>query len=88
MPASDPRDRVVIATLAALTRHSRCDGAEATAAARRAANVDRFERLVDPDRVLTSAERARRAEIARRAHMVNLARKSAKARRTRAGGQS
>lgn len=51
-----------------------------TAPARKAFD-DRFEREVDPDGVLTEAERARRAEHARKAHFKRLALKSAKSRR-------
>jgi hypothetical protein len=40
----------------------------------------RFVDQVDPDRVLPEAERQRRAEAARRAHMAQLAFRSAKAR--------
>ncbi|MGH3574069.1 MAG: hypothetical protein ACRDUW_19985 [Pseudonocardiaceae bacterium] len=43
----------------------------------------RFERQVDPDNTLAPAERARRAEAARRAHMQRLALASSKARRAR-----
>jgi hypothetical protein len=41
----------------------------------------RFERLVDPDGSLPPEERARRADRARRAHMLTLAERSAEARR-------
>lgn len=43
----------------------------------------RFERQVDPEGVLPPEERAKRAERARRAHMLTLAAKSAAARRRR-----
>lgn len=43
----------------------------------------RFEKLVDPDGSLDPKERAIRADRARRAHMLDLAAKSAKARRQR-----
>lgn len=43
----------------------------------------RFERQVDPEGVLPPAERARRAEHARKAYFLGLALKSAKARRQR-----
>jgi hypothetical protein len=43
----------------------------------------RFERVVDPDGVLPADERARRADRARRAHMLSLAARSAEVRRTR-----
>jgi hypothetical protein len=44
----------------------------------------RFEREVDPDGVLEPAERARRAENARRIYMIRLAEKSRQARAERA----
>lgn len=49
----------------------------------RKAAMDRFEREVDPDGVLTPQERAKRAEWARKAHMYRLALKSAAARQRR-----
>ncbi|MCX2934718.1 hypothetical protein ORI20_31080 [Mycobacterium sp. CVI_P3] len=49
----------------------------------RKAALDRFEREVDPDGVLTPQERARRAEWARKAHMQRMAMKSAAARKRR-----
>lgn len=54
-----------------------------TAPARRAF-LARFEREVDPEGRLAPAERAKRAENARRAHFQRLALQSAKARRRRA----
>lgn len=53
-----------------------------TAAARKAAH-DQFERQVDPDGVLLPAERARRAESARRAYFSALALRSARKRQRR-----
>ncbi len=50
-----------------------------TAPARRAAEA-RFDKLVDPDNVLPAAERARRAEAARKAHYTRMAMKSAQVR--------
>jgi hypothetical protein len=49
----------------------------------RQAFLDRFEREVDPDGTLPPAERARRAEHARKAYFAKLALKSAQARRRR-----
>lgn len=43
----------------------------------------RFERLVDPEGVLPLAERAKRAEHARKAHFKRMAMKSAQVRRRR-----
>jgi hypothetical protein len=58
------------------------DRAARTWPARKAA-LDRFEREVDPDGLLTPKERAKRAEWARKAHMQRLALKSAAARQRR-----
>jgi hypothetical protein len=58
------------------------DRSARTAPGRRAA-ADRWERQVDPDGTLDPAERARRADHARKAYMAGLALKSAKARRKR-----
>ncbi|MGY4650503.1 hypothetical protein [Mycobacterium sp. URHB0021] len=49
----------------------------------RKAALDRFEREVDPDGVLASQERVKRAEWARKAHMQRLALKSVAARQRR-----
>lgn len=43
----------------------------------------RFERLVDPEGRLDPAERTVRADRARRAHMLQLAQRSAEARRNK-----
>lgn len=69
--------------MAAHAMHARNDSREVTANARKAF-VERFEREVDPDRVLPVAERQRRAEHAMRAHMTRLALRSARARTARA----
>lgn len=83
-PATDPADRALIARIAAHTRWAMtADPLAATAPARKAFN-ERFERLVDPDGVLTPPERALRAEHARKAYFVRLALRSATARRNRA----
>ncbi|MDE3205152.1 MAG: hypothetical protein KGQ66_13155 [Acidobacteriota bacterium] len=58
------------------------DRSARTAAARQAFR-DRFEREVDPEGVLSPAERSRRAEHARRAYYRRLAAASAKARAAR-----
>jgi hypothetical protein len=61
------------------------DRAARTAPARAAADA-RFEKLVDPDGKLPPAERAKRAENARRAHFQRMAFQSAKVRQARANG--
>ena len=79
--ALTPAQRSLRAKIAAHASWARTsDRASRTAAARQAA-TDRFERQVDPDGVLPPDERARRADSARRAHMLSLAAKSAAARR-------
>jgi hypothetical protein len=51
----------------------------------RRALLDRFERQVDPDGVLSPDERARRAGHARKAYFARLALRSAQARRKASG---
>jgi hypothetical protein len=58
------------------------DRAARTAPAR-AAQIERFERQADPDGVLPPDERARRGAELQHAHMVQMAAKSAVARRRR-----
>ena len=79
--ASTPDDRALAARIAAHTKWaSTPDRTAATAPARRAF-LNRFERQVDPDGTLPLAERARRAEHARKAYFLRLAKASAEARR-------
>jgi len=74
-------ERALRARLAAHSLHARvADPAAHTAPARRAF-LDRFEREVDPDGLLPTEERQRRAEHARKAYFLRLALASAKARR-------
>jgi hypothetical protein len=75
-----PSERTLRSRIGGYVRASRYDGREMTAAARRTF-LDSFERQVDPDGLLPPAERARRAEAARRAHMTALSLKAAQARR-------
>ena len=78
-----PTERKLIGQIAA--HHSwahTADRAARTAPARKAA-LDRFERDVDPEGVLTPAQRALRAANARKAYFSQLALKSAQARRRR-----
>lgn len=80
MAARNPAVRRTAARIASLTRWSQvADPAAATAPARKGF-MARFEREVDPDGALSPAERARRAELAMRAHMSRLALASAKRR--------
>jgi hypothetical protein len=83
--ALSPSERTLRARLAAHTLHASVDSRVHTERAR-ATFLSRFESDVDPNGELTVDERARRAEHAKRAYFLGLALKSAKARRTRAGG--
>lgn len=67
------------ASIAALTRWSKEDPAP-NAARGQAGLLARFERQVDPNNELQPAERQRRAEAARKAHMRTLAFRSSRAR--------
>lgn len=58
------------------------DRAARTEPARRAA-IERFERLVDPDNLMTPQQRARAAESARREAMTRLSARAAAARQRR-----
>jgi hypothetical protein len=73
-----PTQRSMRARIAANTRWSREDPA-ATASRGQAGLLAKFVDQVDPDRQLPEAERIRRAEAARRAHMQRLAFLSSKA---------
>jgi len=57
------------------------DDRTARTASARSAAMARFEAQVDPDGVLTEAERSRRADHARKAYFTQLALKSVQARR-------
>jgi hypothetical protein len=78
-----PEQRVLRSRAAAYRLHATHDPKETTKKAR-AAFATRFEREVDPDGLLPPAERARRAEAARRAYFTRLALRSSQARRRRA----
>ncbi len=75
-----PELRSLHARAAAFSKWAKTDPVEGTAAARKAA-LERFDRQVDPEGSLPPAERARRAECARKAYFSRLALASAKARR-------
>lgn len=80
-----PEQRRMRASLAANEMWARTpDRSQRTAAARQGA-LDRFEKQVDPDGVLSPVERAARAENAQRAHMQRMALASSRARAARAG---
>jgi hypothetical protein len=54
----------------------------------REAFLKRFEREVDPDNKLSTDERRRRAEHAKRAYMLRLAKRATAARKVRRGEQA
>ena len=72
-------ERSLRGRIGAYSLHAQRDSREITAPARRAF-MARFEREVDPAGALTPEERARRADMARKAYFTRLAYRSAKAR--------
>lgn len=71
--------RVLYGRMGAHKLHAMHDSRQLTAPGRRAF-LERFEREVDPNGVLTDAERSRRAVHARKAYFAGLAAQSAAAR--------
>lgn len=84
MPAS-PSEKSLRGQIAAHESWARTPDRPARTANARKAALDRFELEVDPNGELTPAERAKRAENARKAYFARLALKSAQARRRRGG---
>lgn len=78
-----PEEARARGALGAHVRWSRTVDRVAATAAARAAALQRFEREVDPDGVLTPEERAVRAKHAKAAHMRRMSMAAAKARRER-----
>ncbi len=74
-------ERSLIARVGAHESWARTTDRAGRTAPARAAMLDRFDRKVDPDGVLTAQERAIRAGHARQAYFARLALKSAKSRR-------
>ena len=74
--------RARAAAYAMLAKH----GSRKGALRGQAALLAKFERQVDPDRLLAPEERRLRALHARRAHMARLALASARSRRAKRGG--
>jgi len=81
VPSHDARDRVAIAKIAANSQWAKVPDRTARTATARAAFLDRFEREVDPDGLMSPADRAKAAENARKVHFQRLARRSAQARK-------
>ena len=78
-----PGQRATRARIAAHARWAASEDRRQGTAAARAAFLDRFERLVDPEQRLPAEERARRAENARKAHFARLVLLSSQARAAR-----
>lgn len=85
MPRFTPAERSLRGQIAINERWARATQAERDATARRgqAGLLAKFEAQVDPDGTLPTAERARRAEHLRKAHMARLALASSRARAAR-----
>lgn len=81
-----PAERSRDARIAALSRWAHEDPTANAVRGQRGLQ-DRFEREVDPDGVLNPAERARRAECARKAHMERLSKAGVAARQARAANR-
>ena len=74
-------DRVLIARIAAAERWGHTsDRTAATEPARRGLRA-KFEREADPDGILSSQERTRRADQLMQAHMLRMSRAAARARK-------
>lgn len=76
-----PGERTLRAQIAANESWARCENRSARTLPARIALMEKFEYQVDPQRKLLPAERAKRAENARKAYYQRLALKSAQARR-------
>jgi hypothetical protein len=83
MPAHDPAERTLIARLAAFEKARQTKDPSATTRAARKGLDEKFLREADPHGVLDPMERARRAEIGRKAFYTRLALKSHQARKAR-----
>jgi hypothetical protein len=79
-----PAERTLQAQIAAHESWACTSDRSARTANARKAMLDKFEKQVDPDGTLLPAERAKRAENARKAQSKRLALKSAQARRRNA----
>ncbi|MGW4716756.1 hypothetical protein [Nocardia sp. NPDC004260] len=80
---STPVERTLQARIAAHESGAKTSDRAARTAKARAAMASKFDRIVDPDGLLSPEERAYRADQARKAHYTRLALKSAQVRRRR-----
>ena len=78
-----PSERAMRARLAAFESWAKTEDRSARTEPARRAQMDRFERIVDPDGTMAPAARAAAADAARKAHFTRMALASAKARRLR-----
>jgi len=76
-----PEERILRSRMAAHASWANTPNPTARTAKARQAFQNRFEKQVDPDGVLSSQERTRRAESARKAYFTGLALKSSSGRR-------
>lgn len=83
-----PGERALRARIAAYASWANTPDRAARTKPGRDASMARFEREVDPEGVLSPAERRIRAASARKAHFSRLAYRSARARRRKAGDGS
>jgi hypothetical protein len=85
VPTLSLEQRSLNASIAANVRWSRESGVAGTARARKLGpgQMCYWENFVDPDRLLPTTERQRRAECARRAYYQKLGKKSGEVRRAR-----
>lgn len=79
-----PAEKSLRAQIGAHESWARTTDRSARTANARRAQLEKFEQQVDPDGTLPPAERATRAEHARKAYFARLALKSAQVRRRRA----
>lgn len=82
-----PEQRRLRAQIAAHAMWANCPDPSAHTQPARDAALERFEREVDPEGVLSPEERSRRAEHARKAHFKRLALASSKARAVKAAAR-
>jgi hypothetical protein len=82
-----PAQRSMRARLGARSLWAHCPDRSAQTQSAREAFIRRFEREVDPEGILPTDERTRRAEHARQAYFVALSLKSARVRAARRAGR-
>ena len=83
MASEDPRDRVLIAQIAAATKWGKTPDRTAATAPARAGVRAKFAREIDPDGRLDPVELERRIDSLVRAHMLRMSRAAAAARRAK-----